>query len=69
MSYYDYVVSREIDENDYPFYALIMAAMRKADDNNLKALQNILPDVWQELKERYNLPGGKRINEGGVDCG
>lgn len=29
MSYYDYRVSREIAAQDFPFYALIMAAMRK----------------------------------------
>jgi len=32
MSRYDYEISKDID---YPFYALIMAAMRKADSFNL----------------------------------
>jgi len=58
MSKYDYDKSREIAAQDYPFYALIMAAMRKADDVNISLLKSCWPEVFQELRERYNAPGG-----------
>jgi len=58
MSYYDYHVSLVIAANDYPFYALIMAAMRKADSGNAELLRVAFPDTFHELKLRYNLPGG-----------
>jgi len=44
--------------NDPPFYALIMAAMRKADSSNTDKLAAAFPDVWGELKARYHAPGG-----------
>ena len=58
MSRYDYEVSRQISILDYPFYALIMAAMRQADTNNTGKLKAAWPDVYEELRERYNAPGG-----------
>jgi len=59
MSYHEYMVSREITKNDYPFYALIMATMRKADTNNQRVLANAFPAEWAELQARYHLPFGK----------
>ena len=59
---YDYQESQRIACEDYAFYALIMAAMRKADTDNLTKLQNAFPDVWSELVARYNAPGGM-LNE------
>lgn len=58
MSLYDYKASMDIERNDYPFYAIIMAAMRKADSNNLTKLRLMWPEVWEELEARYNAPGG-----------
>jgi len=58
MSHYDYVVSREISKTDPPFASLIMSAMRKADDANLEMLAGCWPEIWEELKVRYNAPGG-----------
>ena len=58
MSLYDYNISREISKNDYTFYALIMAAMRKADSTNLPKLRTAFPDIYEELYARYNSPGG-----------
>ena len=58
MSLYDYQKSQEIDRQGYPFYALIMAAMRKADSNNLVMLQTMWPTVWKDLQARYYAPGG-----------
>lgn len=39
-------------------YALIQAAMRKADTPNLEALKAAFPETWAELQVRYNSPGG-----------
>lgn len=52
-----YEVSRELS-SDVPFYALIMAAMRRADSMNAIALRAAFPEVWDELQARYNAPGG-----------
>lgn len=59
MSLHEYHVSKEIAQRDYPFYALIMAAMRKADTLNAAILRQAFPAVWAELDERYNAPGGQ----------
>lgn len=58
MSLYDYQVSQDIDRHDLPFYALSMAAMRKADTNNWEKLRDAWPEVWHELDARYHAPGG-----------
>lgn len=58
MSMYDYKMSISISKEDYPFYSLIMAAMRQADDENLYWLQYCWPGVWNEFEARYNSPGG-----------
>jgi len=58
MTLYDYRKSQEIAVKDYPFYALIMAAMRKADTHNLIRLKSMFPGTWEELQARYNAPGG-----------
>jgi hypothetical protein len=63
MSLYDYEKSRDINLKDYSFTALIMAAMRKADDFNLAMLKAEFPDILNELKARYNAPGGKLEGE------
>ena len=58
MSYYDYVRSIQIAIQDEPFYALIMAAMRQADTNNLARLQLAFPAVFDELRARIEAPDG-----------
>ena len=58
MSLHEYVMSQKIAAEDYPFYALIMAAMRQADTMNVSLLRDIFPDTWRELQQRYNAPGG-----------
>ena len=59
MSLYDYRESAEIAEKDYQFYALIMAAMRKADTDNLEILKVAFPEVYRELVKRYHAPAGE----------
>ena len=59
MSLYDYKVGIEIVMNDPPFYALIQAAMMRADTDNLEKLKIAFPDVHAELQARYHAPGGR----------
>lgn len=63
MSLHEYLESQKIERKRYPFYALIMAAMRQADDNNLWKLRNMWPKVWDELEARYHAPGGELEND------
>ena len=58
MSRYDYEASKRIAAEDYPFYALIMAAYRQADSLNASKLESAWPTVVMELEARYNAPGG-----------
>jgi len=58
MSRYSYMQSKELESSGYTFEALIMGAIRQADSINLEKLQSAFPDVYHELKTRYNAPGG-----------
>lgn len=58
MSWPDYKASQKIELEGYSFYSLIMAAMRKADTDNLALLKSAWPFVWEDLQERYKAPGG-----------
>jgi hypothetical protein len=58
MSLYDYEQGREIESQGHPFYALVQAAMRQADSDNILRLQAAFPEVHAELTARYNAPGG-----------
>lgn len=58
MSHYDYEASKVIAQQGYPFYALVMAAMRQADSDNFLKLAAAWPEVNLELMARYNAPGG-----------
>lgn len=58
MSHHEYTTSQDIALRDYPFYALIMAAMRQADTTNTALLKTTYPQVWTELHNRYHAPGG-----------
>jgi hypothetical protein len=58
MSYHEYKCSQELGIQPWPFYSLIMAAMRQADTGNIKLLKEAFPKVWEELEKRYHAPGG-----------
>ena len=58
MSLYNYEVGLRISAQGYPFYALVQAAMREADTDNLEKLKAAFPDQWNDLQARYNAPGG-----------
>lgn len=62
MSWHHYEAGREIEaamhERDWPFYGLVQAAMRRADTANRDLLKAAWPEVWEDLKARYDAPGG-----------
>ena len=58
MSLYDYEKGLEIGAKNYPFYALIQAAMRQADTDNSELLRRAFPRTHDELLARYHAPGG-----------
>jgi hypothetical protein len=66
MSLHSYEVSLELAKDDPPFSALIMAAMRKADTQNIARLRLAFPEICSELDERYWTPGGLIASEGGI---
>jgi hypothetical protein len=59
VSLYDYQVGREIAAQDYPFYALLQAVIRRADSNNLSKLRAGWPALAAEVQARYGAPGGR----------
>lgn len=63
MSLYDYEMGRDIAARMFPFYAIIQAAMRQADTDNLEKLKAAWPEVWTELQARYNAPRGRLPDE------
>jgi hypothetical protein len=40
------------------FYSLLMATFRFADTDNMEKLKSVFPDIYDELVQRYNAPGG-----------
>ena len=65
MSRNDYEVAKQIESANPPFYALIMAAMRKADSANASLLQHAWPETVAELNYRYWSAGGFMPGEAG----
>lgn len=63
MSLYDYQRSSELELADEPFYALIQAAIRRADTDNLARLRDAFPETYNELLRRYHAPGGRLPGE------
>ncbi len=58
MSRYGYIESQEISKEDYSFEGLLMAAIRKADSENLARLRSAFTEIVDEFAQRYNAPGG-----------
>lgn len=70
MSLRNYELSKDIEhiyDLGEDFYAFIMAAMRNADTPNLVKLKEAWPDVYEELRERYNAPRGLLVGERDAD--
>lgn len=58
MSLHEYLCSQAISREDPPFYALLFAAMRTADSDNVEKIKAAWPERWAEMQARYNAPGG-----------
>jgi hypothetical protein len=58
MNHYDYQISRHIEREGYPFYALLGALIRQADSDNLAKLEQAFPTEVEIFKQRYNNQGG-----------
>jgi hypothetical protein len=58
MTLFEYKEGLRIAAKDPTFYALIQAAMRNADTDNLEMLIDCWPKTYIELLARYNAPGG-----------
>lgn len=63
--FHEYLASQRIAANVYQylmganeFYALLMAAVRFADTENMAKLEKEFPEVVEELRARYNAAGG-----------
>lgn len=56
LSHYDYEAGRRLAGEG--FYALLSAAMRRADSANADRLRAAFPGVWSDLQARYDSPGG-----------
>jgi hypothetical protein len=68
MSLFDYQKSMILSTDDPPFAALIMAAIRRADTQNCRKLALVFPDIYAELQERYNSPGGELPDDDVAGC-
>jgi len=66
MSLHGFRAACDMVKRDEPFYGIIMAAMMKADDNNLHFLKGCWPEVWAELDARYHARGGLLEGEEGA---
>ena len=62
MSFHSFRAALELSKDDPPFYALIMAAMLKADTTNLAKLKHAWPEIWIELDARYHSRLAVEIN-------
>lgn len=58
LNLFDYRLSAEIAMRDEPVAALIAAAMRRADTDNMEKLAQAFPEIACDLQDRYNAPGG-----------
>jgi hypothetical protein len=53
-----YRAAVKLNQQDWPYYALLQAAMLRGDSDNAAKLRGAWPELWAELEARYNAPGG-----------
>lgn len=69
MSLHEYRRAVELKRADEPFYALVMAAIMRADSNNLARFAEAFPETYYETLRRYNAPGGVLSPDGDEEEG
>lgn len=57
LSVFDYQESLRIEIRGAPFYAVLAAAMRRADSENLERLRFMFPIIYTDLERWRNTPG------------
>lgn len=55
---YELMEAASIEKKPWSFNAIIQAAMREADSDNIIMLASLFPIIFSELKARYAAPGG-----------
>lgn len=50
LEQFDYEIATELNDNQYPFYALVGAAMLRADGVNLRLLSSAFPMLFSALQ-------------------
>lgn len=63
MSLYNFKVAITLQHEDVPFYALIMAALMRADSENYTVLARAFPEIEVETFNRYRSPNGKLLSD------
>lgn len=53
-----YQLGSRLARADVDFYALVIAAMMRADTENAERLRAAFPELWAETQARYDAPGG-----------
>lgn len=56
---YDYKIAEQLANSAPPVDALIMAAVLRADSDNVARLQVAFPQLVAETGARYRAPGGR----------
>ena len=64
MSLYNYQKSIKVVAQDYPFYALIMAAIHQASGFELEKLKEAFPALYYEVAERNSVDRGLLEEDG-----
>jgi hypothetical protein len=58
MNWLSYQTGVRLARADVDFYALVIAAMIRADTTNAARLRSVFPELWDETQRRYDAPGG-----------
>jgi len=58
MNWLAYQTGARLARADVDFYALVIAAMMRADTVNAAKLRAAFPELWGETQARYDAPGG-----------
>jgi len=56
LNEHEYKESLRLAIGEFPFYAIVAAAMRQADTDNLKKLKAAFPGIWESLLEWVHKP-------------
>jgi len=58
MSLHEYLYSQTLSKYDPPFYGLLFSMIRKGDSQNVRIVEAMWPERFEEFKQRYYAPYG-----------